>query len=119
MSKQQFVTNLLTGTNCTVVSGVGILKLSGDRIARYSMYQGRCHGDYIGVLVEIINKDKGAIDRLVFKFDEQLASPKCDNNNPHFHVLENVRWDWYSYEPCRHNLNKMIDQINLYVGFYQ
>lgn len=117
MSKQQFVTTLLKGTNCNIVSGVGIKKLSGDRLVKYSMHQGRCSGDYVGVLVEIINKDKGAIDRLVFNFDEHCAAPKSDRNNPHFHVIEHCGWRWYLNIP--NSILPLIDAINEYVEFYE
>lgn len=119
MSKQQFITNLLKGTNCEVVSGAGIKKLSGDRLVKYSMSQGRCGGDYVGVLVEIINKNSGVLDRLVFNFDEHLKAPKCDKNNPHFHVIEHCGWQWYINQPSTVNVRNMVNAINSYVSFYE
>ena len=119
MSKQAFVKQLLFGTD--VINGIGLRPLSGDRVMRIVMHQGWIGGEYIGVHVSIIDKNKGAIDSAVFKFDDYFQWATTTNpayDKKVFKVIEHCGWKWYINTPRKESIDHMLADIEAYVKYF-
>lgn len=86
----------------------GFARLGDGLIARVELYEGSgVSGHYTGMLVRILNRKEGEVDRKFFLFDDYLPlggrkDTRADylgSDGHTFKVLSHIGWSWYIAVP--------------------
>ena len=123
MSKQQFVKDLLKGTDFNVINSVGMIKLPNNRVAKLEIRTSGTSGRYDQLKLSVINKEDGVVDTCFFKFSEHLeADKKVSHQNATYKsenlkVVEHCGWEWYIDRPTKESIAKLKIAINDYLLF--
>lgn len=109
--------------------------LNRDVRAIVSLVTGGTHGTYSGLLVRLVNKREGEVDRRVFTFAEHLGhvarmdervdgphpyparDPALNAAGPHtYSVVAHTGWDWYICEP--ETTQPLTDAVAAYLAVF-
>ena len=92
------------------------------RLLKVTIDTGISADDYDRLVAEIINKDTGPIDSLVFKFKDYLKpDPACTHPNRGMidrpHVVEHCGWGWYICPPV--STKPVVDAIEAWAAMFE
>lgn len=83
----------------------------------------RVADQYVGLLVSVINRTEGVIDREMFYFSDVLGDiPKLASNPfaKNIHIWEcDGKAEWYSYKPTQDDYKSIEATISGYLSLYQ
>lgn len=107
----------------------GYVQLDDDRRAHvvlatdnpYARYP--TAGDYTSIVVSIVSKTRGLIQRKVFVFDDYLHERKDDRTdypiagNTTFQVVDHCGWDWYIAVPT--STTPLVQAIDTFLDMFR
>ena len=98
-----------------------VRKMSNGRNAEITLYTELVGGKYVGLRVNIIDKNQGSIAVNDFNFDQYLRN-KADMSHPNAEGVHKMHiWDndyqWYIVKPT--DLRPLVDAIFEYIELYE
>lgn len=127
---EKFLRNLMQHENTnhdkiTFLPNCCILTINHHLIAKITYTITTTSNQYDAISVEIINKNKGQIDKLVVKISDIIGIKKIDKTNIRPHLWksticnDNDNIDWYTYEPTNTEFEKMYEIVNKYIDTFR
>ena len=105
----------------TFLGKSAIRDIGRGRLLKVTFESGISAGDYDRFLAEIVGKDSGKIDSLLFKFKDYLKKdPACTHPNRDMvvcpYVIEHCGWGWYIVPPF--STKPVVDAIETWAALF-
>ena len=100
------------------------VSLSDSNRAKIQFITGRISNQYDALLVTILNRNEGAVDKLQLKLADLLGEKKVSNPNFRKGISPHI-WDdcgraqWYVYTPNGEDYRRMSEAVHSYLEVFQ
>ena len=94
--------------------------LSGELRAKISFISSTIHNQYDTILLTILNRTQGEVDRLCLKFHDLLGTKMVSNPNFPYGVAPHIWVDqgnpkWYVYRPTSEDYHLLMNAVDQYL----
>ena len=110
--------------DATFVGRACYVRLSDMNRAKIQFTTGDISNQYNSILLTILNREEGVIDKLVLRFSDILG--KKATSNPNFrnginpHIWDDYgKVDWYVYHPDNQDYQKLADSVSDYLEVFR
>lgn len=114
---------ILQDIDATYIGNVAYVKNGNGNIKIY-LYNTFSTDNYDAIVINVLDKDKGQVDRITLKFSDLLGKKKVNNHNFPTGIFPHI-WkngseiDWYVYCPVDRDFNKIHEAVKAYIDLWK
>lgn len=121
---EQELYSILDGTlkDAIIYNKTFVGKIDDTLRAKVYWYETHIKDNYDALMLKIINRIEGEVDRVIIKFSDVWGSKKARNGftiYPHIWVGDNKSVEWYAYQPTDEDKQKIREIIENYINIYR